>query len=157
MNYFKYIPFDVINGPGIRCTLFVSGCSIHCPDCFNKATWTFDAGYPFTDVEENHIIRDLQDTRVNRKGFSILGGEPLDPRNVEAVNKLLKNIRSNTTKDIWLWTGYKLKDLNPIQLETVKLCDTVIDGPFIKELKDINLWWRGSSNQEIINVKDTPI
>ena len=157
MNYFKYIPFDVVNGPGIRCTLFVSGCSIHCPDCFNKATWAYDAGYPFTDIEENHIIRDLQDTKVNRKGFSILGGEPLDPRNVEAVNKLLKNIRSNTTKDIWLWTGYEYENVPLTEhiFYILEHVDVIVDGPFIAKKKDLTLPYRGSSNQRIIDAKQS--
>ena len=154
MNYFKYIPIDVVNGPGTRCSLFVSGCCIHCPDCFNKATWSYKAGFEFTQDNENQIISDLNDKRIYRRGFSILGGEPLDPRNIVTVNKLLKNIRSNTDKDIWLWTGFKLEDMDLYQLETIKLCDTVIDGPFIKELKDPKLWWRGSSNQQIINIKE---
>lgn len=154
MNYFKYIPIDVVNGPGTRCSLFVSGCCIHCPDCFNKATWSYKAGFEFTQDNENQIISDLNDKRIHRRGFSILGGEPLDPRNIVTVNKLLKDIRSNTDKDIWLWTGYKIEDMDLYQLETIKLCDTVIDGPFIKELKDPKLWWRGSSNQQIINIKE---
>ena len=93
MNYFKYIPIDVVNGEGTRCVLFVCGCEHYCQGCYNQATWPFEAGFPFEKDLEDQIIADLCDTRIKRRGLSLSGGEPLHPRNFDSVYNLLMRIR----------------------------------------------------------------
>ena len=151
MNYSKYFPIDVVNGPGTRCNLFVSGCEHHCPHCYNKSTWNVDAGFPFTKEISDQIITDLNDTRIKRRGLSLTGGDPLLPANVPAVKELCLRVRNECSpeKDIWMWTGYVLDELTPEQMEVVELVDTLVDGKFIEELKDPSLEYRGSSNQII--------
>ena len=114
MNYCKYIPIDVINGEGTRCTLFVAGCNHHCKGCYNQSTWNPQAGFPFTEEMIEQIIADLNDTRIRRRGLSLSGGDPLHPNNVATVKALCKRIREECPpeKDIWLWTGYLKEQLN---------------------------------------------
>ena len=108
MNYHQYYPVDIVNGPGTRCTLFVSGCVHECPGCYNKSTWRVNSGMPFTDEMEDRIINDLNDTRIKRQGISLSGGDPLHPQNVPDILKLVKRIRRECAgKDIWVWTGFK--------------------------------------------------
>jgi len=148
MNYSKYYPIDVLNGEGTRCTLFVSGCIHNCKGCYNQSTLSPDAGDLFTDVLEDQIIADLNDMRIKKQGLTLSGGDPLHPANIEQVLKLLKRVKSECVgKDIWMWTGYLLSELNQQQNEIVQLVDVLIDGPFVKALADPNLQWRGSSNQ----------
>ncbi len=150
MNYHKYYPVDVVNGTGTRCTLFVSGCIHQCRGCYNQSTWKLDSGIPFTQELEDKIIEDLNDTEIKRQGLSLSGGDPLHPNNVPYVLKLVKRVREECPgKDIWLWTGYKLSELNEEQKEVVSYLDVMIDGKFVQELKDPSLHWRGSSNQII--------
>ena len=116
MNYHQYYPVDIVNGPGTRCTLFVSGCVHECPGCYNKSTWRLNSGMPFTAEMEDKIISDLNDTRIHRQGISLSGGDPLHPQNVPDILKLVKRIRRECSgKDIWVWTGYKLDELNAQQ------------------------------------------
>ena len=119
MNYYKYIPIDVVNGPGTRCTLFVCGCEHHCRGCYNQATWPFDAGFLVGEDQEDRIISDLNDRRIHRRGLSLSGGEPLHPRNVPALLHLVRRIREECSpqKDIWLWSGFVLDELNAEQTE----------------------------------------
>ncbi len=151
MNYCKYIPIDVVNGLGTRCTLFVAGCEHHCKGCYNQSTWNENAGFPFTEGMVEQIISDLNDTRIHRRGLSISGGDPLLPHNLPAVKALCERVRKECSpdKDIWLWTGYTKDSLTPEQLEVVNLIDVLIDGKFVQELKDPSLVFRGSSNQII--------
>lgn len=150
MNYHQYYPVDVVNGPGTRCTLFVAGCIHECPGCYNKSTWRVNSGVPFTPEMEDQIIRDLQDTRVPRQGLSLSGGDPLHPANVSAVLQLVQRIRRECPgKDIWVWTGYKIDELDPAQQEVVALINALVDGKFVQDLRDPALIWRGSSNQVI--------
>ncbi|SHO58740.1 anaerobic ribonucleoside-triphosphate reductase-activating protein [Vibrio quintilis] len=150
MNYHKYHQVDVVNGEGTRCTLFVSGCEHQCKGCYNQSTWRVDSGHLFTHELEDQIIADLKDTRIKRRGLSLSGGDPLHPANVDTILKLVMRVRRECPdKDIWMWTGYKLEDLNPIQTEIVGLIDVLIDGKFEQDLYDANLIWRGSSNQII--------
>jgi anaerobic ribonucleoside-triphosphate reductase activating protein len=150
MNYSKYYPLDVLNGEGTRCTLFVSGCEHHCKGCYNQSTWSPDAGELFTEQLADQIIEDLNDLRIKKQGLTLTGGDPLHPENVGQVLKLIKRVRSECIgKDIWIWTGYKLAELNAQQQEIVDLIDVLIDGKFIQELADPNLQWRGSSNQVV--------
>ncbi|MFQ1056065.1 anaerobic ribonucleoside-triphosphate reductase-activating protein [Gilliamella apicola] len=154
MNYHRYYPVDVVNGEGTRCVLFVAGCEHQCPGCYNKSTWGVNSGSPFTQSLEDQIIKDLQDTEIKRQGLSLSGGDPLHPKNVPAILKLVKRVKSECdNKDIWLWTGYKLEELSADQQEVVSYVDVLIDGKFVQELADPRLLWRGSSNQIIYRFK----
>ncbi|WP_109399643.1 anaerobic ribonucleoside-triphosphate reductase-activating protein [Proteus sp. TJ1640] len=154
MNYHQYYPVDVVNGPGTRCTLFVSGCIHQCRGCYNKSTWSLTSGKPFTQEMEDQIIADLQDNRIKRQGLSLSGGDPLHPQNLSAILKLVKRVKTQCPeKDIWVWTGYLLADLTPEQQEVVNYINVLIDGKFIQELYDPALLWRGSSNQVIHKLK----
>ena len=154
MNYHRYYPVDVVNGEGTRCVLFVAGCEHQCPGCYNKSTWGVNSGLPFTQSLEDQIIKDLQDTEIKRQGLSLSGGDPLHPKNVPAILKLVKRVKSECdNKDIWLWTGYKLGELSTDQQEVVSYIDVLIDGKFVQELADPRLLWRGSSNQIIYRFK----
>lgn len=150
MNYAKYYDVDVVNGQGIRCTLFVTGCDLNCKGCYNKSLQNPNSGYLFDDEMEQRIIDDLNDTRIKRKGLSILGGEPLHEANLEGLFKLVRRVRSDAPdKDIWLWTGHTIGELNKAQRELLRDVDVIIDGRYIEELADPSLLWRGSSNQKI--------
>ncbi|WP_114192210.1 anaerobic ribonucleoside-triphosphate reductase-activating protein [Edaphovirga cremea] len=150
MNYHQYYPIDVVNGPGTRCSLFVSGCVHECRGCYNKSTWKLDSGIPFTREMEDRIIDDLNDTRVKRQGLSLSGGDPLHPQNVPAILQLVQRVRTECVdKDIWVWTGYQLSELTPLQNQVVALINVLVDGKFVQDLKDPSLIWRGSSNQVI--------
>lgn len=154
MNYHRYYPVDVVNGEGTRCVLFVAGCEHQCPGCYNKSTWGVNSGSPFTQSLEDQIIKDLQDTEIKRQGLSLSGGDPLHPKNVPAILKLVKRVKSECdNKDIWLWTGYKLDELSADQQEVISYVDVLIDGKFVQELADPRLLWRGSSNQIIYRFK----
>ncbi|OTQ29731.1 anaerobic ribonucleoside-triphosphate reductase-activating protein [Gilliamella apicola] len=154
MNYHRYYPVDVVNGEGTRCVLFVAGCEHQCPGCYNKSTWGVNSGSPFTQSLEDQIIKDLQDTEIKRQGLSLSGGDPLHPKNVPVILKLVKRVKSECdNKDIWLWTGYKLDELSADQQEVVSYIDVLIDGKFVQELADPRLLWRGSSNQIIYRFK----
>ena len=150
MNYHQYYPIDVVNGPGTRCTLFVAGCVHQCPGCYNKSTWRLNSGQPFTPALEERIIADLNDTRVPRQGLSLSGGDPLHPANVPRILTLVKRVRAECPgKDIWLWTGYRLAELDAQQMQIVDRINVLIDGKFVQDLKDPALIWRGSSNQVV--------
>lgn len=150
MNYHQYYPIDVINGPGTRCTLFVAGCVHQCSGCYNKSTWRINSGRLFTQDLEDRIITDLNDQRIPRQGLSLSGGDPLHPANLTAMLRLVRRVnRECPSKDIWLWTGYQRAELDPQQIQVVELLDVLIDGKFIQNLKDPALLWRGSSNQQI--------
>ncbi|MBD1228672.1 anaerobic ribonucleoside-triphosphate reductase-activating protein [Xenorhabdus griffiniae] len=150
MNYHQYYPVDVVNGPGTRCTLFVSGCLHQCRGCYNQSTWRVDSGQPFTQATEDQIIADLKDHRIKRQGLSLSGGDPLHPHNVRRILQLVKRVREECPdKDIWLWTGYVLNELSEIQQEVISYVHAVVDGKFEQALYDPTLIWRGSHNQVI--------
>lgn len=155
MNYHRYYPVDVVNGPGTRCTLFVAGCIHQCRGCYNQSTWSPNSGHPFTAELEEQIIRDLQDVEIKRQGLSLSGGDPLHPNNVPTILKLVKRIKAEChNKDIWLWTGYKITELDKSQQEILAYIDVLIDGKFVQQLADPKLVWRGSSNQIIHYLHD---
>lgn len=150
MNYSKYIPFDVINGIGSRTTLFLSGCEHMCKGCYNQSTWSPKSGHLFDTAMEDQIIKDLNDTRIFKDGLSLSGGDPLHPANLEGVLHLVKRVyESCNNKNIWLWTGYKLSELNYKQRQILEYIDVLVDGKYVQELYDANLKFRGSSNQKI--------
>ena len=163
MNYAEIKNLDIANGEGIRVSLFVSGCTHHCKNCFNPETWDFCYGDPFTTEVEDRILKMLEPNHI--AGITLLGGEPMDPHNQPALLKLLKRIKQKfgDTKNIWGFTGYIFdKDLVEggrayceATDEMLSLIDVLIDGPFVEPLKDLNLKFRGSSNQRVINLKET--
>ena len=160
MNYADIKKYDIANGTGIRISLFVSGCPHHCKNCFNPEAWDELYGHPFTEKEENEIIEFLGNSYIN--GLSLLGGEPMWPKNQEILLPFLKRVKEKyPKKDIWCYTGYLFdKEIIDIMYkeskttrELLKLIDVIVDGRYIDELKDITLFFRGSSNQRIIDVK----
>ncbi len=150
MHIHRYYDVDIINGPGTRCTLFVAGCEHQCRGCYNQSTWRLDSGMPFTLEMEEQLLADLQDTRIPRQGLSLSGGDPLHPHNVPHIRRLVKRVRQACPeKDIWLWTGYRMQELNAAQRAVLVYLDVLIDGRFVEEEKDATLQWRGSRNQII--------
>lgn len=156
MRYADIHMYDIANGPGIRVSLFVSGCSHKCKHCFNQVAWDYNYGKDFTRETENEIIHFLKYDYI--EGLSVLGGEPLDPKNIDVVLSFLKRIKSENKKPIWLWTGYTyeyLYDNVPQFEELTKYVDVLIDGEFVEGLKDYRLKYRGSSNQRVIDLSKT--
>lgn len=162
MNYSAIKNCDVANGPGVRVSLFVSGCTHHCKDCFNKETWDFNFGEEFTKEQEDQIIKLLEPSYI--KGFSLLGGEPFEVCNQRVLVGLLKRIKETyPQKTVWCYTGYLLDDellqesraRCEVTDEMLSYIDILVDGEFKTELKDLRLRFRGSSNQRIIDVKNT--
>ncbi|WP_158149617.1 anaerobic ribonucleoside-triphosphate reductase-activating protein [Pantoea agglomerans] len=150
MHIHRYYDVDIVNGPGTRCTLFVAGCEHQCRGCYNQSTWRLDSGVPFTLEMEEQLLADLQDTRIPRQGLSLSGGDPLHPHNVPHIRRLVKRVRQTCPgKDIWLWTGYRMQELNAAQRAVLIYLDVLIDGRFVEEEKDATLQWRGSRNQII--------
>ena len=150
MNYGAVKAVDVANGPGVRVSLFVSGCRNHCPGCFQPETWDFGYGRPFTKETEEKIIEALRPSWI--QGLSILGGDPMEPENREALLPFLKKVRLELPeKDIWIYTGYTYGQVKDSGL--LEFCDVLVDGPFIEEQKDAGLAFRGSRNQRIHNLE----
>ncbi|ENM3954228.1 anaerobic ribonucleoside-triphosphate reductase-activating protein [Vibrio cholerae] len=150
MNYHQYYPIDVVNGPGTRCTLFVSGCVHQCKGCYNQSTWSLSSGHRYTQEMEDKIIADLKDTRIKRRGLSLSGGDPMHPANLSVVLQLVQRVKTECPdKDIWLWTGYTLAELDDSQQALLPYIDVLVDGKFIQEQAVPGLEWRGSANQVI--------
>ncbi|MGL4826100.1 MAG: anaerobic ribonucleoside-triphosphate reductase-activating protein [Vibrionaceae bacterium] len=150
MNYHKYYPIDVVNGPGTRCTLFVAGCEHQCKGCYNQSTWSVNSGQAYDKALEDKIISDLKDPRIRRRGLSLSGGDPLHPANVATILQLVQRVKNECPdKDIWLWSGYRYIELNHIQHAVLSYVDVFIDGKFVKAQADPRLLWRGSSNQVV--------
>ena len=154
MNYTKIKFFDVANGVGVRTSLFVSGCSQHCPGCFNQETWDYDNGNEFTEETMSYILDSMAPYYID--GLSVLGGEPLDPENVDTVFKIIKKCREvYPKKTIWLWTGLVFEDVYAKYRDILDYIDVVVDGPFMLEDRNIALRFRGSPNQRIIDIPKT--
>ena len=150
MNYGSIKTVDIANGPGVRVSLFVSGCRNHCDGCFQPETWDFSFGQPFTEKTENEIMEALRPSWI--QGLSILGGDPMEPENQKDLLPFLKRVREELPgKDIWLYTGYLLESVSDSPL--LPLVDVVVDGPFVESEKDAGLAFRGSRNQRIIRLK----
>lgn len=150
MRYNKIRKMDISNGPGIRVSIFMQGCSFHCKDCFNSETWDFKAGKEFNDDVINKVL-DLA-SLPHIVGLSILGGEPMHPNNREGTIKLAKAFKKRyPNKDIWVWSGYLFDELKDI--EGLSYIDTLVDGRFVLEKANPTLKFRGSSNQRVIDVK----
>lgn len=153
MKYAQIRKFDVANGVGIRTSLFVSGCHFHCKGCFNEEYQSFDYGTEY----DKSIMQKFIDLGKNDNvaGYSILGGEPLDQLNDDWLLITVQEIKRQTNKSIWLWTGFTFESLNEKQREIVKYIDVLVDGQFVEERKNLNLLFRGSDNQRIIDVQKT--
>lgn len=163
LKILKYQQYDVVNGPGIRCSIWLAGCNNHCKGCWSPQTWNPIAGVNFIDVVDK-IQQCVDNPKID--GISILGGDPLywimnDDLNFDSdyiadsvsnIRRLLKMCKTSN-KPVWLWTGYLYEDILKEQPEVLNYIDVLIDGKFIEERKDLNLYWRGSSNQRIIDVK----
>ena len=150
MRYGQIRQYDIANGPGIRVSIFVTGCTHHCPDCFNQEYQDFKAGDLWTQEQTDLTIKYLKDPSV--AGLTLLGGEPM--QNLE-LTKLLKEIKKEVNKSIWIYSGYTFEQIisDEKKLELLKECDVLVDGLFVKELKDLKLKFRGSSNQRIIDIQ----
>ena len=159
MNYATIKNCDIANGPGVRVSLFVSGCTHRCAGCFNEEAWDFDFGQPFTQATIDEIIGMLSPAYV--KGLTLLGGEPFDPRNQGAIVELLRQVKEKLPeKSIWAFSGYLFdKDILSGKLgnweitkEYLSYLDVLVDGPFVMAKKNLSLRFRGSENQRLINV-----
>lgn len=162
MNYAAIKNCDIANGPGVRVSLFVSGCTHHCKGCFNEVAWDFAYGKPFTEQTIQELLLMLAPPHI--KGITILGGEPFEPENQSAVLELLRQVKATyPDKSVWVFSGYLLdRDilsgrLGPWEItrEYLSYVDVLVDGPFVLEKKDLTLRFRGSSNQRIIQVPAT--
>lgn len=170
MNYHNITYPDQNNGDGLRIVLWVAGCEHHCVNCQNQQTWSPQSGISFDENAMNEILNELKKDYIS--GITFSGGDPLHPKNVQNVLKIVDEIRvSYPAKNIWLYTGYTWEeimhpiitgDLNLERIVTLKTrkelvskCDVLIDGKYIDELRDVSLHWRGSSNQRVINVQET--
>lgn len=162
MNYASIKPFDVANGPGVRVSLFVSGCTHRCKNCFNSEAWDFNYGEKYTDEQTEKILDSLKPDYI--KGFSLLGGEPFEPANQAVLCEVLEKIKATyPEKSVWCYTGY----LFDTELLAGRLCDPeitrrmlscidiLVDGEFVDEKKDLTLRFKGSSNQRIIDIQSS--
>ena len=160
MNYGEIKNYDIANGEGVRVSLFVSGCTHHCKNCFNPETWSFEYVKPFTKETEDYIIECLSPDYID--GLSLLGGEPFEPQNQEVLLPFLRKVKNELpNKNIWCYTGY-LFDRELLSEsrarceftdEMLSLIDVLVDGEFVQAMHDISLAFRGSSNQRIIDVQ----
>ena len=152
MRYNRIRKTDISNGPGIRVSIFMQGCAFHCKNCFNSETWDFDKGQEFDDNTIKEVLDLCNNSHIS--GLSILGGEPMHPKNIDGTTKLSRLFKEKyTDKTLWIWTGFtfdKLKDK-----EVIKYIDVLIDGQYEDDKHDFRLKWRGSSNQRVIDIKKT--
>ncbi|MBE6595125.1 MAG: anaerobic ribonucleoside-triphosphate reductase activating protein [Ruminococcaceae bacterium] len=161
MNYGTIKKRDIANGPGVRVSLFVSGCTHHCPGCFNADTWDFDYGTPFTAATEQELVELMAPNFIC--GLSLLGGEPMEPRNQAVLLPLLRRLKQlYPQKTVWCYSGYTLEELqgdgrahSEHTDEMLSLIDVLVDGRFVLAKKDIRLRFRGSSNQRLIDLNKT--
>lgn len=162
MHYSTIKDCDIANGIGVRITLFVSGCTNHCKNCFQPQTWDFDFGEPFTEETEEKLLEMLKPDYIN--GLTLLGGEPMEPQNQRALVPFLKRVREvYPNKNIWCFTGFTYEVLKTdgshprceVTDEMLSLIDVLVDGKYVDELKDLTLQFRGSSNQRLIDMVKT--
>ena len=153
MRYNKIRKMDIADGPGVRVSIFMQGCAFNCPKCFNQETHDFAGGKEFTQNTINKVL-ELCDN-PNIEGLSILGGEPMPPKNIEGTKELAKAFKEKyPEKNVWVWSGYTFeKDLK--DKEALKYVDVLVDGQYVDALHNPTLEWRGSSNQRVINVPES--
>ena len=159
MNYAEIKSYDTANGPGVRLSLFVSGCTHHCKGCFNAKTWDFNFGKPYTKEVEDAILEEV--SGIMYQGMTLLGGEPFEPENQKGLLSLVKRFKEeNPKKDLWCFTGYlydedllgRMWDTVPETREILPLIDVLVDGEYMEELHSLDLLYKGSSNQRTIDV-----
>ncbi|MBQ3066590.1 MAG: anaerobic ribonucleoside-triphosphate reductase activating protein [Clostridia bacterium] len=158
MNYATIKRNDIANGVGVRVSLFVSGCRHHCKNCFNQEAWSFSFGQPFTEQTIANIVEWLAPSYVD--GLSLLGGEPFEPENQQALVELVQTVRKTYPhKSIWCYTGFVFEDIlagkvgnKQTALQLLSNVDVLVDGKFVEEQKDLSLMFRGSANQRILDV-----
>ena len=162
MHYGEIKNCDIANGEGVRVTLFVSGCTNHCKNCFQPQTWDFDYGKPFTEETEAELFRLLAPRYI--RGLTLLGGEPFEPENQRSLLPFLRKLRRELPeKNVWAFTGFTWEELHPegshprceVTDELLNLIDVLVDGRYVEELKDIGLRFRGSSNQRLLDLNAT--
>ena len=153
MRYNKIRKMDIADGPGVRVSIFMQGCTFNCKNCFNPETHDFNAGKEFTDDTIARVLELCENENI--EGLSILGGEPMHPKNIDGTTKLAKEFKEkNPNKNIWVWTGFLFdKDLK--DKEVMKYIDVLVDGQYVDELHDPKLKWKGSSNQRVIDVQES--
>ena len=152
MRYNLIRKMDISNGPGVRVSIFMQGCQFHCKNCFNPETWEFEEGKEFTKETIQKVLDLCQKNEI--KGLSILGGEPMHPTNIEGTTKLAKAFKEKyPDKTIWAWSGFKFEDLK--DKDVFQYIDVLVDGQYKDELHDPTLKWRGSSNQRVIDIKES--
>ncbi len=151
MRYNKIRKMDISDGPGVRVSIFMQGCTFNCKECFNPETHDFNGGKEFTDATIDRVLELCGNENIN--GLSILGGEPLHPNNIEGTTKLAKAFKEKLpNKDIWIWSGFLFdKDLK--DKEVMKYTDVLVDGRYVDELRNPTLKWKGSENQRVIDVQ----
>ncbi len=151
MRYNKIRKMDIADGPGVRVSIFMQGCNFHCKNCFNPETHDFNGGKEFTDDTIKRVL-ELCDNE-NIEGLSILGGEPMNPQNIDGTTKLAKAFKEKyPNKNLWAWSGFTFdKDLK--DKEVVKYLDVLVDGQYMEEKHNPTLQWKGSENQRVIDVK----
>ena len=151
MRYNTIRKMDISNGPGVRVSIFMQGCSFHCKGCFNEETWDFKGGEEFNDDVINRVLELSSADYI--VGLSILGGEPMHPKNIDGTTKLAKAFKEKyPDKSLWAWSGF-LYDKNLSDKEVMKYLDVLVDGTFKIDLFDPTLKWKGSSNQRVIDVQ----
>ena len=164
MNYATIKWYDIANGEGVRISLFVSGCTHHCKNCFNQVAWDFSYGKPFDEAAQESVLKGLESPFI--AGLSLLGGEPFEPQNQCALLPFVKEVKARfPNKSIWCYTGYLLDEQTGLLKEThkntpqtqelIELIDVLVDGAYVEALHDIRLKFRGSSNQRVIDVRKT--
>lgn len=160
MNYATIKPVDIANGPGVRVSLFVSGCTHRCKGCFNEEAWDFQFGKPFTQEVQEQLLSSLDHDYI--EGLTLLGGEPMEPSNQEALLPFIRAVRERLPqKTIWCFTGYdfekdilgRMMEASSVTRELIPLFDVMVDGKFVAEKKNLSLKFRGSENQRVLNVK----
>ena len=151
MRYNVIRKMDISNGPGVRVSIFMQGCSFHCKNCFNPETWDFKGGKEFTDDTIEKVLNLCEKDYI--KGLSILGGEPMHPSNIEGTTILAKAFKQKyPDKNIWVWSGFRF-DEELKDKEVLNYIDVLVDGQYVDELHNPTLKWKGSSNQRVIDVK----
>ena len=162
MNYAEIKNLDIANGPGLRVSLFVSGCTHHCKGCFNPESWDFNYGQPFTEATEEELLSLLENEHI--RGLSLLGGEPFEPANQAVLAPFLLRVKAKYPyKDVWCYSGYNFEqdmltgNLGPWEIteQMLNCIDVLVDGEFVIELKNPKLRFRGSANQRVILVQES--
>ena len=153
MRYNKVRKMDISNGPGVRVSIFMQGCTFHCKNCFNPETHDFMGGEEFTEDTIDQVLKLRENANV--EGLSILGGEPMHPMNIEGTTELAKKFKEKfPNKNLWVWTGF-LFDRDLQNKEVLKYIDVLVDGQYVDELRDPRLKYNGSSNQRVIDVQNS--